>query len=291
MKVLISLILAASAGLGLARPSVVASIFPYYDLTRQIAGEHASITLLLPPGVSPHTFDPTPRDARRIALADLVIVNGGDGIDSWAKRLYDATGSRAKLLDVFMALDFRNRVADLYGPEFSSEGFINSHLWLDARLMAELPPLVAEALAAIDPTHAEVYRANAVRLSAELLALDAEIERQLAPVRGAGFVPFHDAWPYFATRYGLDLIVEIEPFPGREPSPAYLQYALGLIRESGAKAIFSERQLSPRPAEVVAEQAGVALYVLDPVGGAPDTNSYQLMMRFNAETILRALSD
>lgn len=290
MKGLLSWLLLAGLSLSLAQPNVVVSIFPYFDLTRQVAGEHANVTLLLPPGVSPHTFDPSPRDVRRIAEADLVIMNGGDGIDGWLRRLFEASGSRAPILDVFTALNFRERVADLYGPEFYSR-FINSHLWLDARLMAELPPLIAAALAEIDPEQAEAYRANAERLSAELLALDAELQAKLAPISGAAFVPFHDAWPYFAIRYGLNLIVEIEPFPGREPTPAYLQYALGLIEKSGAKAVFSERQLNPRPAEVVAEQAGVALHVLDPVGGAPDTASYQSMMRFNAEVLLAALAD
>ncbi|MBS3967239.1 MAG: zinc ABC transporter substrate-binding protein [Truepera sp.] len=290
MKALLCWLTLVGLSLSLAQPNVVVSIFPYFDLTRQVAGEHATVTLLLPPGVSPHTFDPTPRDVRRIAEADLVIMNGGDGIDGWLRRLFEASGSRAPILDVFAALNFRERVADLYGPEFYSQ-FINSHLWLDARLMAELPPLIAAALAEIDPGQADVYHANAERLSAELLALDAELQTMLAPISGAAFVPFHDAWPYFAIRYGLNLVVEIEPFPGREPTPAYLQYALGLIEKSGAKAVFSERQLNPRPAEVVAEQAGVALYVMDPVGGQPDTASYQSMMRFNASVLLAALAD
>jgi len=291
MKALLSWLMLAGLSLSLAQPNVVVSIFPYFDLTRQVAGEHANVTLLLPPGVSPHTFDPSPRDVRRIAQADLVIMNGGDGIDSWLLRLFKASGSQAQILDIFAALNFRERVAELYGPEFYSEGFINSHLWLDARLMAELPLLIAAALAEKNPAQADTYRANAERLTAELLALDAELQATLAPISGAAFVPFHDAWPYFAVRYGLNLIVEIEPFPGREPTPAYLQYALGLIEQSGAKAVFSERQLNPRPAEVVAEQAGVRLYVLDPVGGAPDTASYQSMMRFNAEVLLAALAD
>lgn len=290
MKSLLGWLVLAGLSFSLAQPNVVVSIFPYYDLTRQVAGENANITLLVPPGVSYHTFDPTPRDVRRIAQADLVIMNGGDGIDGWLRRLFEASGSRAQILDVFEALNFRERVADLYGPEFYSQ-FINSHLWLDARLMAELPPLIAAALAEIDPAQADTYHANAERLSAELLALDAELQTMLAPIRGAAFVPFHDAWPYFAIRYGLNLVVEIEPFPGREPTPAYLQYALGLIEKSGAKAVFSERQLNPRPAEVVAEQAGVALYVLDPVGGHPDTASYQSMMRFNASVLLAAFAD
>ncbi len=168
---------------------------------------------------------------------------------------------------------------------------MNSHLWLDPVLVQEVVPIIAEGLAELDPANAEAYRANAEVLVAELQALHEELVATLEPIRGAAFVPFHDAWPYFAERYGLDLIVEIEPFPGREPTPAYLQYALGLIEGSGAKAIFTEPQLSLRAAEVVAESAGLPLYTLDPLGGTPETERYQELMRQNARVLVEALRD
>ncbi len=113
----------------------------------------------------------------------------------------------------------------------------------------------------------------------------------LRSIRGAAFVPFHDAWPHFAARYGLDLVVEIEPFPGREPGPRYVAQALELIRDSGAKAIFNEAQLNPRPAEVVAESAGVEIYTLDPLGGSAGKETYQELLRYNAGVLLEALAE
>ena len=112
----------------------------------------------------------------------------------------------------------------------------------------------------------------------------------LEPLQGAAFVPFHDAWPYFARRFGLNLVVEIEPAPGREPSPAYIADALSLIKGSGAKAIFSEARVTQAaPAEVVAESAGLPLYILDPLGGGEETQSYADLMRYNARTLVTAL--
>ena len=151
-------------------------------------------------------------------------------------------------------------------------------------------PLFAEALSTLEPANADSYNANAEQLIAELDTLDTEIKEILEPVRGAAFVPFHNAWPYFAERYELDLIVEIEPAPGREPSPAYIAEALELIVESGAKAVFSEVQLPARPAEVVADNAGVELYFLDPIGGSEETSTYADLLRFNARTIADALA-
>jgi zinc transport system substrate-binding protein len=281
-----------------AQPNIVVSIHPYFDIVRQIAGETANVTRMLPVGASPHTFDPSPRDLRRIAEADLVIVNGGYGIDSWLLRLIDATGTQVPVINIFDALDFTNTRAEFYTFDeaqldrpVDAYAAVNSHLWLDPVLMMQIVPILVESIAEADPDHAETYRARGEALIAELDALHQELTEIMAPIRGAAFVPFHDAWPYFAERYGLDLIVEIEPFPGREPTPAYLQYALGLIEGSDAQAIFTEPQLSRRPAEVVAENAGLPLYMIDPLGGTPETDSYQELMRHNAQVLVEALAD
>jgi zinc transport system substrate-binding protein len=288
---MVALLALVGAGAGFARPSVVVSIHPLYDLVRQVAGADADVVRILPVGASPHVFDPTPRDVARLARADLAITVGG--LDLWLRDLLDAAGGSALRLELLtlpavQALLLRD-FPDLAPADPSSAIAWNAHLWLDPRTVAAALPDVAAALAAVDPDRAEAYRSRAAALAEDLAVLDAELAATLAPVAGAAFVPFHDAWPYFAARYGLDLIVEIEPFPGREPSPAYLGMALRLVRESGARAIFSETQLNRRPAEVVADEAGVALFELDPLGGAPDRATYQELLRWNARVLLEGL--
>ena len=287
------LVLAAAllATAGFARPSVVVSIHPLYDLVRQVAGDDADVVRILPVGASPHVFDPTPRDVARLARADLAITTGG--LDRWVRDLLDAAGGDAVRLELLALPAVRELLARDF-PELapSDVGNVlawNAHVWLDPRTVAAALPDVVAALVGVDPEHAEGYRARGAALADDLMALDAELAATLAPVAGAAFVPFHDAWPYFAARYGLDLIVEIEPFPGREPSPAYLAMALRLVRDSGAAAIFSETQLNRRPAQVVADEAGVDLFELDPLGGAPDRATYQELLRWNARVLLEGL--
>lgn len=299
-------------------PTVVTSIHPYYALVQEIAGENAEVVRLLSPGASPHTFDPTPSDVARLSDADLVVMNGV--IDEWLLDLVDASGVDVRVFEVVSELDFEpvegeehEHAEEEHAEEEHSEdehteeagedptgaegdhahdhGGFNPHVWLDPTLMAEAVPLIVRQLAELDPDNAATYEANGERLVAELNDLDSELSETLAPVEGAAFVPFHDAWPYFARRYGLDLVVEIEPAPGREPSPSYVAGALDLIEGSGARAIFSEVQLSPRPAEVVAESADLPLYILDPLGGGAETESYAELMRYNASTIVEALGD
>lgn len=109
-------------------------------------------------------------------------------------------------------------------------------------------------------------------------------------MQDAPFIPYHDAWPYFVRRYGLDQVAVLEPAPGREPSPSYLAGVLGTIADTGATALFVDVQLPARPAELVAAEAGVPLYTLDPEGGGFGELSYQALMRRNAEIIVAGLS-
>ena len=302
LQVLLVTIAVMIAGSAVAqKPQIVATIHPYYDLTRQIGGDLIEATRLLPIGVSPHNFDPSPRDVMRVANADLVIRNGGVGLDEWVLRLVAASGTDATDLSIMDTIEFTPlgtsaQTGDLPAGEIAdlqAEGwYINAHIWLDVTIAMSAAEAIAEAIIEIDPANEDQYRANLDGLLVSLQQLDDELFETLEPIQDAIFVPFHDAWPYFAHRYGLNLLLEIEPFPGREPSPEYLIYALGLIKDSGAKAIFGERQINSRPAEVVATESGLPLFILDPEGGGlSEVESYQELLRFNAGVLLEALSD
>lgn len=275
-----------SLGAGFAQPVVMTTLYPYYALVTELVGDKAEVELFLPPGASPHTFDPSPREVARLAQADLFVYNGG--LDAWTLDFLDSSGSRAERFEVMSAVEFEALEADDHSEDATG---VNPHIWLDPVLMIGLVPVLVEELGAIDPANRRMYEENGQRLRAELQALHGELESLFAGLQGAAFVPFHDAWPYFARRYGLDLVVEIEPSPGREPSARYLAEALELIGGSGAKAIFAEAQLPKRPAEIVARAAGVDLYVLDPVGGGPETLSYAELLRYNAGQIALALGN
>ncbi len=276
-----------------SRLQVAASLHPLYDLVRQLAGADADVERLLPPGISPHDYEPAPSDALKLVDADVIVMFGG--ADEWLRRLVAAAGRAADTVVITEFAVVRDYLAANYPDEVQvdTDGAVvafNAHVWLEPLLMSEALAGVAAALAAADPANAAGYEARLSELQASLAELDAELAALLAPVAGAPFVPFHDAWPYFAARYGLDLVVAIEPFPGREPSAGYLVEVLAQIRESGATVIFTETQLGRRPAEVVAESAGVALVELDPVGGLSGRETYRDLLLFNARALLAGLS-
>lgn len=298
-------VMAASIVWAQAPINVVVSMHPHFDLVRQLAGDAAQVSRILPLGASPHTFDPSPRDVARIADADLVVMNGS--IDDWLLELVTASGTGAEVVTFVNALEFDPITGEAHErgeedheadhadehaerAEAHDHDGTNPHLWLDPVLMVQAVPVLVDALSEADPANADLYTTNGKTLVASLEALHSELSQTLAPVQDAPFVPFHDAWPYFVRRYGLNQVAVIEPAPGREPSPKYLAEVLEILQETGATAIFTDVQLPARPAEIVAESAGLALYTLDPEGGGRDDASYQAFMRANATTIAEALA-
>ncbi len=268
---------------------VVVSIHPWADLVSQVGGEAVAVTTLLPPGASPHAFEPLPSQAALLAAADLVVLNGG--VDGWLERLVDATAPEVARLVVLDRVRFEPVAG--HDDDHASEGGAgvpNPHVWLDPDVAAAAVGVIAEELAALRPELADTFVANAAAIRADLAVLAAEVAALLAPVRGEPFVPFHDAWPYFARRFGLNVVATLEPFPGREPSARYVAETVLAIRRSGARVIFEERQLGGRTAVVVAEAAGVEVVMLDPIGGPPGPETYQELIRHNARLIAEALA-
>jgi len=284
-------LLVASVGWAQASINVVVSMQPHFDLVRQLAGDAAEVSRILPLGASPHTFDPSPRDVARLADADLVVMNGS--IDDWLLELVAASGTEADVVTLMNVLEFDPIADEDHEGADESDGDhdfsgINPHIWLDPALMVQAVPVLVNALSKADPEHAATYAANGETLKASLSALHTELSEMLERVQGEPFIPFHDAWPYFVRRYSLNQVAVIEPAPGREPSPKYLAEVLGILQETGATAIFTDVQLPARPAEIIAESAGLGLYTLDPEGAADA--GYQDLMRTNAATIAEALA-
>jgi zinc transport system substrate-binding protein len=124
----------------------------------------------------------------------------------------------------------------------------------------------------------------------QLQALNQDIKDTVATFRLRDYVCFHPAYTYFSRRYGLNEVGVIEAAPGREPSPRHLQKIIAAIKKTGVQAVFAEPQFSPRVAEVIAQEAGVQVLFLDPLGGRPPYGSdYIKLMRHNLAILAQAM--
>lgn len=298
------------------RPVAVATIAPLGDLVRSVAGPGWTVRTVIPPGTSPHVFEPEPSDLRKLVDARLVVVAGA-GYDDWMRRALAACASRARVLDAAESLGIgpgRRGTAragegahaddahggspeegDAHAHETSHAGHVHGalgedpHWWLSPVLAAKALEPIAESLAALDPAEAGAYRQRARETASAYLALDAEIAAALAPLRGKRFVSAHRAWVYFADRYGLVEAASIEPVPGREPSPKELKGLVDEGRRGGLGQLFTEPQFPPAAARVIAREAGLDLTLVDPIGGVPGRETYPALMRFNAAAFSKGL--
>jgi zinc transport system substrate-binding protein len=273
------------------RLRVLTTILPIYCFAANVAGQEARVENLLPGGVGPHEYQFSPRDLRKIQRADLIILSGL-GLEDWLEKALQAgkrAGSAPRVeasagLEGELIYERSELKLDIK-PE-PRRRHRNPHFWLDPRLAAHAVTNILEAFQAADPERSEIYARNAAVFLERLERLDEELARELAPLKEAAFVTYHDAFPYFARRYELNLAGVIEEVPEVQPSIRYLQQLLGVIREKEARVIFTEPQFSGRLARQMSRDLRVPLAELDPLETGPlAAEAYEEGMRRNAATL------
>jgi zinc transport system substrate-binding protein len=278
---------------------VVASIYPVADWARQIGGNKVEVYTLLPAGVSPHTFEPTPNEVRELAQADIFF-KIGLGLESWAEKLVEATsGSHLRVVTLAdnLKVPFTTGGLTIHFPEHYEAGAqsehhhlaTDPHVWLDPVLAQDMVTVIARTLVDVDPTNVQYYEMRLTDYGAQLRTLDEEIRRTVSGFTSRELVTVHSMLHYFALRYGLHEAAVIEASPGKVPSPADVNRVIKLLRTMDRPVIFIEPQLSDKAARVIANEAGAAVEVLDPLGNpdTPDRNTYIKLMQYNLKTLER----
>jgi manganese/iron transport system substrate-binding protein len=259
-----------------AEVRVVVSLGLFADFARQVGGDRADVSTLMPAGADPHTYNPPPGRVVRLTEADVVVMNGL-GLESPVEdTLKENIPSSATLIELAEGL-----------PVIDG----NPHLWLDVRNAIAYVERIRDALVEIDPAGAETYTANADSYLAELRTLDAEVAAAIdsIPSDRRKLVTFHDAFSYLAQRYGLELTGVVVASPGKEPSAKDVANLVNAIAAEDVPAVFKEPQFNARILELAADDAGVEVCTL--YSGTLDkkVNTYVKLMRFNASEMARCL--
>ena len=266
-----------------AGPKVVTSIALFADLIRQVGGERAQVTALVPAGADPHTYEPVPSKLVDVSEADLVLING--------------VGLEETLMDVIKnnvrgGAPITEMSAGLQVLEAGGQGTGNPHLWLNVRYAMHYVEVARDALIQVDPAGEAEYSANAQTYLAELEDLDRQAEQSIAsiPAERRKLVTFHDAFPYLADRYGLDLVGVAIRSPGQEPSAGEVADLARKISAENVPAVFKEPQFNARVLELAAKDAGVEVCSLYSDAFQGDVDSYVKLMQFDASELVRCLS-
>ena len=258
----------------------------FADLVRQVGGELVDAVSLVPNGGDVHTFAPRPSDMRRLSSARLIVMNGL-GLDDWVGRLISDAGATAPVVRL---------AEDLPGARYllDPSGTTNPHLWLEVPNAERYVARIADALATVDPQHAAAYRAGAADYMARLGQLDGWIRAQIAsiPPQNRRLVAFHDAFPYFADAYGLEIVGTVVAAAGQEPGAGQVTRLIDAIRQAHVRAVFAEAQFNPAIAQAVAADSGarVVTDLYDDTLGPAPADTYDGMMRWDVRKIVEALA-
>jgi len=283
---------AAPAGPGQVDDSRLRLVTTYsivYDLVRQVAGDRAVVTSLVPVGQDPHTYEPKPGDLQAVAEADAVFYHGLN-LELWFDRFIQNAGGRRPVYVVTEGIEPLRVQAGAY------RGRPDPHAWMDPRLVTRYVENIRDALSELDPGGAETYRANAAAYVEELEELDAWIRDQVEriPPQHRKLVTSENAFRYFARAYGFEILGFIYNLaPEDEPSARHISELIDAIREADLPAVFVETTLDPRILQRIADETGAAIggpgYVdsLGPEGSEADT--YIKMMRANVTRFVEGL--
>lgn len=271
---------------------IVASIAPLADFAKQVGGNKADVLLLLPPGASEHTFEPSPRMMQKISKAK-VFIKIGAGLEFWADKIIIAANKDIIVVNCSEDIELIeiNGHSHDHNKGLKQNGIhtADPHIWLDPVICMTIIKKIEAALSKADPANSSYYKKNSAAYMARLSALDREIADKVKTFRTKEYVTFHQAWNYFSRRYGLSVAGVIAESPGKEPSPKHISNILKELKRINVKVVFAEPQSSVQIAEAIAREAGGKVLILDPVGGQKGRETYIKLMRYNLAVLEKAM--
>lgn len=263
---------------------ILTTIAPIYSFTKNITGDVADVENLLPAGVGPHEYSMSPRDARKVAEAQLIIKNGIN-LESWLDKLISPSGETQKKVPAGtdpVIVDSSN------GVEIINH---DPHIWLSPKNAIIQVKNIRDALIKTDPQNSEVYLKNASGYIVRLGNLDREIREAVMLLERKEFVAFHSAFMYFAKDYGLVQAAVIQEIPEVEPSPGHIVDVINTIKRENINSIFSETGISHKIVESIAKDLNLPVYGLDTLEtGQLSEEWYEERMRANLHIFKKALS-
>jgi zinc transport system substrate-binding protein len=285
------LLLPGQPGLA-ANVKAFVSIAPQQYFVQKIGGNLVDVSVLVPPGADPHTYEPKPRQMAELAKAAVYFAVGIDFEKAWMKKIA-ATNPGMRIVHTDTGIEKAALAEHHHEPAREPQdahsrdqthphhpGAPDPHIWLSPPLVKVQAGHIRDGLIAVDPTNQTRYEENHTAFLREIETLDSELKTLFAGSLGARFMVFHPSWGYFAKAYGLEQVpIEIE---GKDPKPAQLIELIHHGREHGIKVIFVQPQFSAKTAEMVAREIGGQVVAADPLAANWAQNLREVGRKFKA---------
>ena len=236
--------------------NVVTTVAPITSIVENVAGDKADVAGIIPEGINSHTFEPIPSDSKLLNSADLIIFNGLD-LETPTQKLAQANLKQGAV--TYSLGDKTIKETDyIYDFSFPKErGHPNPHLWLNPEYAMRYAILVRDELARVDPKNKDTYDQNAAQFTKKIEALDQAIKAaiQTIPPNNRRLLTYHDSWPYFARRYGFQIIGAAQPSDFADPSPREVMRLIDQIRREKVPAVFGSEVFPSPVLEQIAREA------------------------------------
>ena len=227
---------------------IFASFYPIYDFVEKIGKDKVDVSTIVPNGVEPHDFEPTPKQIVELQNADLIFINGA-GFEDWINDI-----ENSNIVDLTRNITIENINSN---P--------NPHLWLDPILVESMADKIYNILVSLDPDNLAYYQNNLKQFDDNLELLNSNIKNNLTNCALSDFIAFHDAFGYFAKRYGLTQHVIGGISPEMDVNPQKLSESIKLAEQLGITTILSEDNIEPRLSNTIASEIGGKVLILSPI--------------------------
>ncbi len=270
---------------------VVATFYPFYDITKNIGSEKIELSSIVPPssGVEPHDYEPTSKDIINLNTSDVFITTGTE----FAEFEDQLIKSLDKKVFVINASEGIEQIPANEALNEEDHIFVNDpHIWISAKNAQKIAQNIADGLAKADPKNAEYYRQNASAYIEKLKELDMEYKTRLSNCRKSTILTSHAAFGYLARDYNFNQIALLGLSPESEPTADQIKKIVNEARKYGIKYIFYEELVDPKVSEIIAKEVGAQTLLLSPIEGLTNkdsTETYISKMRGNLANLEVAL--
>ncbi len=262
--------------------TIITSFYPVYIMAQNITADVPGVKLINLTGPQTgclHDYQLTPENVKTLQQADIFIVNGA-GTESFMDKV-TAQQKQLKIITASQGIKLINNTGQT-DP--------NPHVWVSIAGAIQEVKSISRQLSELDPARAPQYEQNSAAYIAKLERLREEMHAELDKLPQRNIVSFHEAFPYFAEEFDLNIVAVVEREPGSEPSAREIAQTIEIVKSSKAPALFVEPQYPSKSAEVIAKETGARVYVLDPaVTGPDDPDAYLNIMKNNLAALKEAL--
>ena len=244
---------------------VIASFFPLYEFSKNVAGDKAEVYSFIPIGVEPHDWEPSANNVLKLKESNVFIYNGA-GLESFVDKLINSEEyNNVNFVETTNGIELIQS-NDVHQKE-QSHILYNPHVWLDPILAKHQVMMIKDTMIQADPKNKKYYEDNANAYNDKLDQLNAKIQTELSHCKKDTFMPFHNAYSYFANRYGLKTMPLSGISPESEVTATDLKEFIDFIKKNEIKTIYAEELVDPKLATTLAEEAGTQVLIFSPLEG------------------------